>query len=76
MNGCVGMTSITLNLPFLRFLSLEGCSALTQVSTSVLLFAWQTAKHLSQGCLLRFQPKYTHHGQWVLNYWHHLCAQN
>ena len=33
MNGCTGMTSIALNLPFLRVLSLDGCSALTQVCT-------------------------------------------
>lgn len=31
MNGCVGMTSVSLNLPFLRHLSLEACTALTQV---------------------------------------------
>ena len=31
MNGCVGMTSVSLNLPFLRHLFLEACTALTQV---------------------------------------------
>ncbi|KAL0042836.1 hypothetical protein WJX79_001077 [Trebouxia sp. C0005] len=31
MDGCIGMTSIALNLPFLRCVSLEGCVALTQV---------------------------------------------
>ena len=31
MDGCIAMTSIALNLPFLRHVSLEGCVALTQV---------------------------------------------
>ena len=32
MEACTGMTSLALNLPFLRTVSLAGCSALTQVS--------------------------------------------
>ncbi len=31
IDGCIAMTSIALNLPFLRHVSLEGCVALTQV---------------------------------------------
>lgn len=34
MTGCTGMTSLALNLPFLRALSLQDCSALTQVGLS------------------------------------------
>lgn len=34
MTGCIGMTSLALNLPFLRALSLHACSALTQVNPS------------------------------------------
>lgn len=34
MTGCTGMTSLALNLPFLRALSLQACSALTQVGSS------------------------------------------
>ena len=34
MTGCIGMTSLALNLPFLRALSLHACSALTQVEPS------------------------------------------
>lgn len=33
MTGCTGMTSLALNLPFLRALSLQACSALTQVGS-------------------------------------------
>ncbi|KAL3153253.1 hypothetical protein ABBQ38_011604 [Trebouxia sp. C0009 RCD-2024] len=32
MNGCSAMTSVALNLPFLRVLSLVGCAALTQIT--------------------------------------------
>lgn len=33
MNGCSGMTSVALNLPFLHKVSFQDCAALTQVST-------------------------------------------
>ena len=36
MDGCIGMTSVALNLPFLRHLSLDGCTALAQVSCRTL----------------------------------------
>lgn len=36
MDGCIGMTSVALNLPFLRHLSLDGCTALAQVSCHAL----------------------------------------
>ena len=38
MDGCIAMTSIALNLPFLRHVSLEGCIALTQVCCPQYMF--------------------------------------
>jgi len=38
MDGCIAMTSIALNLPFLRHVSLEGCVALTQVCCPQFIF--------------------------------------
>ena len=31
MDGCIGMSNVALNLPFLRHLSSDNCTALTQV---------------------------------------------
>ena len=35
MTGCIRMTSLALNLPYLQALSLQACSALTQVDPSL-----------------------------------------